>query len=326
MMRVSALVLIAAVPVRCRHEVTLTYFPVAARGELARLLAAAGGLAIVDSTDTTNYTATPFGFLPMLADPGAGLILQESLAIERYISAIAPQFSQLTPAQRAVDDEFACAKEDLMAVETCAVNVPAARECVPRLFDRYLGILEKLIPRSTGFVHGLPFPTGADLAVLVITKSGFPWGRGMRLAGYTDQWPRRFPKVAALAERTAAAPAVAAYLATSATFYAKLEPTGGVMIDPPAAVHATALAVAERGLRAAGATTVAVADAILLADAAILLALVAAAVAAPVRSRLRRHLHRGRAAACAIHSVVPGETELDDDGADAEAYRSMPAA
>lgn len=218
-------------------KVKLTYFPVAGRGELSRLLAAVGGLAMVDSFDTANYaTDTPFGFLPMLEDSDSGLFqLQESLAIERYISAVAPQFHQLTPAQRAVDDEFACAKEDLMVVESCAVNVSAARACVPPIFDRYLGILEKLVPGS-GFVHGLEFPTGADLATLIITQAGFPWGRAKRLAGYSDQWQMRFPKVAALSERTAAAPAVAAYLAESATFYAKMEPTHGLMIDPAAAV------------------------------------------------------------------------------------------
>ena len=159
-------------------KVKLTYFPVAGRGELSRLLAAVGGLAMVDSFDTANYaTDTPFGFLPMLEDSDSGLFqLQESLAIERYISAVAPQFHQLTPAQRAVDDEFACAKEDLMVVESCAVNVSAARACVPPIFDRYLGILEKLVPGS-GFVHGLEFPTGADLATLIITQAGFPWGQ-----------------------------------------------------------------------------------------------------------------------------------------------------
>ena len=227
------IILLCTTVIHCK-SVKLTYFPVAARGELSRLLAVAGGLALEDSTDTANYaTETPFGFLPMLDDSEAGVMqLQESLAIERYIAAVAPNYRGLTPAQRAVDDEFACAKEDLMALETCATNVSAARACVPPRMDRYLGILEKLVP-SSDFVHGLGYPTGADLATLVIAKAGFPWGRAMRLADYTDTWPRRFPKVAALAERTAAAPAVAAYLRRSSTFYAKIEPTNGLMIDPP---------------------------------------------------------------------------------------------
>ena len=208
-------------------KVTLRYFPVAARGELTRLYAAAGGLEMVDSVDVTGYqNNTLFGFLPALDHPEAGILgLQESLAIERYVANIAPKFSGLTPAQRAMDDMFACAKEDIMVVESCLDNASIARACVPPRMERYLSRLELLVP-TAGFVHGLGFPTGADLATLIIAKAGFPWGRAMLLAGYTD-WPTRFPKVHALAERTACVPDVARYLATSQTFLAKLQP------DPP---------------------------------------------------------------------------------------------
>ena len=203
---------------------TLTYFPVAARGELARLYAASGGLDIIDSTNTTDYkTTTPFGLLPVLDHPEAGLLrLQESLAIERYISSIAPGFNALTPAQRAVDDEFACIKEDSMVVEGCMENASTVRTCVSQYMERYLALLEQLVPVDS-FVHGLGYPTGADLATLLIAMGGFPWGRAMRLAGYTD-WPSRFPKVAALTKRTAAWPAVAHYLDVSTTFFAKIDP------------------------------------------------------------------------------------------------------
>ena len=228
----------------CAMPPTLRYFPVAARGELTRLYAAVGGLDIVDSVDVTGYqNNTLFGFLPALDHPEAGLSgLQESLAIERYVAAIAPNFSGLTPAQRAIDDMFACAKEDLMVVESCLENPSIARACVPNRMERYLSRLETLVPKA-GFVNGLALPTGADLATLIIAKSGFPWGRAMLLAGYTD-WPSRFPKVHALAERTARAPAVARYLATSTTFYAKLQPeprpSAGAALPATAARAATA--------------------------------------------------------------------------------------
>jgi len=208
-------------------KVKLTYFPVAARGELARLYAAAGELDITDDTDVVlggDYkTSTPFGFLPVLDDPEAGLMrLQESLAVERYVASIAPKFKGLTPAQRAVDDQYACVKEDLMAVEACMTNASFARACVPPKMDFYLSILETLVP-ANGFVNGLEFPTGADLATLLIAEAGFPWGRAMRLANYTT-WRTRFPKVHALAKRTAEVPAVASYLAASRTFYARRDP------------------------------------------------------------------------------------------------------
>ena len=217
-------------------EIRLTYFPVAGRGELARLYAAAGGLDIVDDSDVVlggDYKkTTPFGFLPVLDHPEAGLVrLQESLAVERYIASLAPRFETLTPQQRAVDDQFACAKEDMMAVEPCAANATIARACVPALMERHLGILEGLVPEN-GFVHGLAFPTGADLVVLLVAEAGFPWGRAMRLAGYHEGWRGRFPKVHALAQRTAAVPEVAAYLGRSATFYARRDPPQSELAAP----------------------------------------------------------------------------------------------
>ena len=69
-----------------------------------------------------------------------------------------------------------------------------------------------------GFINGLPYPTGADLAVLVMLRSGFPFGEAIANAGYDGA--SAYPKTYALADRAAAFPAVAAYLATSQTFYA----------------------------------------------------------------------------------------------------------
>mmetsp|Transcript_3682 Transcript_3682/g.10113 ORF Transcript_3682/g.10113 Transcript_3682/m.10113 type:complete len:239 (-) Transcript_3682:264-980(-) len=209
----------------------LTYFPIAGRGELARLYAVVGGVDIVDSTDTDGYkTKTPIGYLPALAHPEAGLFpkctfafgcLQESLAVERYVRALAPKFAGLTEQQRAVDDMFAMIKEDLIHVEPAAVNASSAPAVVTPLYDRYLTVLENdgYMP-AAGFVNGLDHPTGADLAVLVMLESGFPFAKALHNAKYDMS---RFPKLAALAKRTAEYPAVAAYLETSKTFYAVLD-------------------------------------------------------------------------------------------------------
>jgi hypothetical protein len=84
----------------------LTYFEIAGRGELARLYCVVGGLEFVDSTVSDDYkTETPIGYLPAVSDPDSGLFpnctfdygcLQESLAVERYFSNLAPGFSSLT--------------------------------------------------------------------------------------------------------------------------------------------------------------------------------------------------------------------------------------
>ena len=260
------LALISAVGL-ARAKPVLTYFPVAARGEVARLYAIVGGVDIVDSTNTTGYKAySPIGYLPAISQyglgprtlvaltrtirtfgkslrplqpvdrpwscslcdsPEAGLFpkcafafgcLQESLAVERYVREISPRFQALTPQQKAVDDMFAQIKEDLMATEPGALNASLASGLATKYFDRYLAVLEHdgYIPES-GFVHGLTFPTGADLSVLVFIKATFPFAAVQRNAKYDGA--SHFPKVYALADRTAAYPAVADYLKKSKTFY-----------------------------------------------------------------------------------------------------------
>jgi len=203
----------------------LTYFNVAGRAELARLYAAVGNLTIVDSTDTSGYkTKTPSGYVPVIAH--AGLFpscafeygcLQESLAIERYVRDIAPGFLALSPQQRAVDDMFAQIKEDILqgVEDRGAIRPPAA---INATFAQYLRVLELFVPES-GFVHGRTFPTGADLAVLVALRAGFPFAQALEAAHFDVA--TRYPKVDALAARTAAAPTVAAYLSKSKTFYAR---------------------------------------------------------------------------------------------------------
>ena len=107
-------------------------------------------------------------------------------------------------------------------MEPGATNASLAPSVVTPLYDRYLTVLENdgYIP-ATGFVNGKAYPTGADLAVLVAIKSGFPYAKALRNAEFDVA--AKFPKTAALAERAAQYPAVAAYLRTSKTFYKELD-------------------------------------------------------------------------------------------------------
>jgi hypothetical protein len=104
--------------------------------------------------------------------------------------------------------------------QPAAMNASIAKATVDPLYDRYLTVLEQdgYVPAS-GFVNGRSFPTGADLAVLVILNSTFPYAKALSNAAYDLS---RFPKLVALAKRTAAYPVVSAYLKTSATFYGDL--------------------------------------------------------------------------------------------------------
>ena len=216
-----------------QSKLVMTYFPIAGRGELARLYAVVGSVALEDSTMTAGYKQnTPIGYLPALKHPEAGLFpnctysfgcMQESLAVERYIANLSPMFRDLKPEQKAMDDYFAMIKEDLIHVEPGAANASIAKQVVTPLYDRYLPVLEKFVPAS-GFVNGLHAPTGADLAILVLLKSGFPYGKALQNAAYDGA--SRFPKVYAIAERTAKYSSVADYLKTSKTFYRILAAEG----------------------------------------------------------------------------------------------------
>ena len=89
----------------------IIYFPIAGRGELPRLTAAAGGL---DFTDTIAGTTSEFfGALPILVHNDVSLC--QSQAIVSYLSNIAPKFSGLTAAQKGVDDMYAGIFEDVLS-------------------------------------------------------------------------------------------------------------------------------------------------------------------------------------------------------------------
>ena len=81
----------------------------------------------------------------------------------------------------------------------------AASAKLPALLDQFLSVLEKKAPEQ-GFTHGLDFPTGADLMLLIITSAGLPFQVAYRAAGY--DWQSKFPKIKALVERTHSAPGV----------------------------------------------------------------------------------------------------------------------
>jgi hypothetical protein len=87
------------------------------------------------------------------------------------------------------------------------------QEKLPPVYDKYYGAIEGLLP-AEGFVHGLQFPTKADLTVLTLTRGFMPYCAGMKVAGGYD-WESKFPKMKRVSEAAAADPGVAAYLVQS---------------------------------------------------------------------------------------------------------------
>jgi len=200
----------------------LYYWPIAGRAELARLIAAAGGLAIEETADLSGVNKADYGSksgIPLLKH--GDLKISQSGAIERYLADIAPKFAGLTPQQRAVDGMFAALKEDFIQGFGKVVfgDRSTAGEAVPAFLEAWMPVVEGRIP-ATGFVNGQSFPTVADLAVLNIRKGYMLFVAAYKLAGDADGTKlfAKYPKFTALAERTAAADGVKEYLASSASF------------------------------------------------------------------------------------------------------------
>jgi len=208
-----------AVTTAASNPPCLYYPPIAGRGELIRLIAAAGGLHIEEKPPANNIDALSFGSpgqVPYLAH--GDFKMAQSFAIETYVASIAPNFVLLSPAHRAVDDMFCRVKEDLLAglariLMKGEKNEKAAEELTAAC-DKWLTVVEFSLP-TDGFINGLSFPTPGDLAVLNIAKAYIPFGVAYKKADYDPC--TKFPKFAALIGRIAEYPAVKVYLQKSST-------------------------------------------------------------------------------------------------------------
>lgn len=215
----------------------LIYFPFAGRGELARLICAAGGVQLQNTPAPSDFKTSVglFGSLPILTH--GGMTICQSGAIESYLALIAPKFRELTPQQRAYDDFFAATKEDILAsmmplvigdgakmssgrqsIADVLTPQNTAPETVPKVLEKFLTVIEALVP-SSGFVQGLAFPTTADLVLLLVTEAEMPFKAAIDLAGGYD-WQSKFPNIKANIDRTKQAPGVKEYLSTSTSMSA----------------------------------------------------------------------------------------------------------
>lgn len=213
----------ASTPVRTFDPVSpdnpdLVYFPIAGRGELARLIAAAGGVELENSfpgVEMWKAEVGLFGSMPLLKH--GEFRLAQSAAIESYLSLISPKFKDLTDQQRAFDDCFGGCKEDMLA--GCAKYIFSQDEVfkgkapveLPKMFDKFFKVFEDKTP-ATGFIQGLEFPTIADLVLLNITEAVMPFGEALKLCPAYD-WQAKYPKVKANIARTKEAQGVKDYLA-----------------------------------------------------------------------------------------------------------------
>jgi len=202
---------------------TLIYFPIAGRGELIRLIAKVGGLgklqelpAVPDGLTAKDFGST--GSLPVFMD--GDLKINESGAIETYVSLIAPKYKDLTPKQRAKDAQFCQLKESCIAAFARPLfrMTPQERASGAKkdeylaLFEKHFSVMEGILPED-GFINGLDFPTPADLAIVNICEGYMPFGSAYKHAGL--KLAEAYPKLSAHNERVKAVPEVAKALEES---------------------------------------------------------------------------------------------------------------
>jgi len=214
----------------------LNYFSICGRGELARLICAVGEVEFEDKAWAPAFDETggwrqgyqaignAFGFpgtMPVMEH--GDLKLFQTAAIESYFAALSTKYASLTPAQKGKDMMFAQIKADINgSTESLLFKKITGEDLLP-IAEKWYGILEGLVPES-GFINGLDYPTMGDLAVLVIAKGCMPFQAALTLAGF--KWEEKYPKVMALAKRTAAYPKVAEFLAASEHKTLKADPFG----------------------------------------------------------------------------------------------------
>ncbi len=203
---------------------TLIYFPVAGRGALSRLIAAVGGVEDFQDTPllpdgTTHATFGSPGTFPMMID-GDDFMINESGAIEVYLSMIAPAYKDLTPKQRAKDFQICQLKESYLkdfsgVIFDPSKDVETKTAEIVALADKWFPLLEGILP-DDGFVNGGDYPTPGDLAVVNVCEGYMPFGAAFKMAGVDIS--SKYPKMVAHSDRAMAVEEVSAALETVASF------------------------------------------------------------------------------------------------------------
>lgn len=203
----------------------LTYFPFAGRGEVSRVCAAAGGLLIEEKSlmpgDNSAVAKAHGGVgngLPVLSH--GALKMCQSTAIANYICAIAPKFKSMPARCRGIDAMYFAHMEDTvteLGQSGIYGELFGGPKCdaakLGEILDKWMSHFESMIPAS-GFINGQSFPTGADCVIFVFFKAVAPYSVFFAKGNISKD---KYPKCQGLANRVAADPGVAAYMAKTAS-------------------------------------------------------------------------------------------------------------
>mmetsp|Transcript_8980 Transcript_8980/g.15842 ORF Transcript_8980/g.15842 Transcript_8980/m.15842 type:complete len:229 (+) Transcript_8980:49-735(+) len=220
----------------------LHYFSICGRGEVARLICAAGEIDFEDQAWAPAFDETggwrqgykPIGekhgfpgVLPILEH--GNLKLFQTTAIESYLASISLKFSGLTPEQKAKDQMYQLIKSDINGSTESLLFKKITAEDLKPVMAKWYDVIEGLLPES-GFINGLDFPTPADLSVLVVAQGCMPFRAAPQMAECAPT-PEKYPKMFRISTDAANYPQVAAFLAKSEHKTLKADPFGIMPAD-----------------------------------------------------------------------------------------------
>lgn len=187
------------------------------------MVAKIGGLEMTE-TDGSSITKAEYG------SPGSvpvfehgTLKLSQMPSILAYVINITPKYKGLTSAQKAKDLQITLMVAEVMdgGAPVFFAKDPEMKTKIGAVIDKWYPMIEGIVP-ADGFVNGLPFPTGADFAILMLKEGQTPY-IGLNKLAEKDPWTT-CPKMKKIAESTAAVPEVKAYLADCKSM--KMNPMG----------------------------------------------------------------------------------------------------
>mmetsp|Transcript_96692 Transcript_96692/g.250291 ORF Transcript_96692/g.250291 Transcript_96692/m.250291 type:complete len:310 (+) Transcript_96692:64-993(+) len=209
----------------------LYYFPFAGRGELTKLIAAAGGLEIEmgklpeDRKELCSDCGAVGTGLPVLTH--GKVKVSQSSAIQNYVALVAPKFRRLPPQVRAIDMMWCAHIEDLIGDAAKAGIFPVLfagdtsnfkKDELKASLEKWFGLFERLAP-AEGFVTGGKVPTAADCCAVLLYKACAPFSYFYKHGDFDAD---KYPKFKALAERAAEAKGLKEYCESSESL--KLDP------------------------------------------------------------------------------------------------------
>jgi len=206
------------------EDPVLYYMPIAARGEVSRLIAHVGGLNMrleLECTEQLKKEAGSPSSLPILVH--GPLKITQSSAIVAYLLSAAPKYRSLTCVQHAKDMHIHGIFEDVIQGLAKVILDPRmgkdetydAPKMITDHMDKWMPIIEYILPAS-GFVNGLSYPTAADFAMVVMLEGVTPFVGCYHIANNYDPL-KNAPKLKALYEKTRAYPEVKQFLDSSTT-------------------------------------------------------------------------------------------------------------